>query len=323
MAWQWVLTAVVAGLAGLAAYVALVPSGLGRIASHPRPAASYAEAVSRVEALRAREGAELHPKCRVILMSHGQKTARAVVFAHGYTSCPHQFRPLGERLFNMGYNVLIVPLPRHGLTDRMTEAHGRLSAEELAAYTDEVVDIGRGLGEHVTLAGLSCGGVVTAWAAQTRADLDQAVVMSAALGFQGIRRPLTVASMNAALALPDKFVWWDPVEKDKGGVDYTYPRYSRRALGQILRLGYAALGRARKWPPGAKSIVVVTNAHDASVDNWAAARLAEAWRRGGARQLRAYEFPEELKLGHDMIDPEAKEAQPEVVFPKLIELING
>jgi carboxylesterase len=55
------------------------------------------------------------------------------------------------------------------------------------AYTDEVVDIGRGLGEHLTLAGLSGGGVVTAWAAQTRADLDQAVVMSAALGFQGIR----------------------------------------------------------------------------------------------------------------------------------------
>jgi esterase/lipase len=323
MTWQWVLIAVVAALAGVAAYVALVPAGVGRLLSHPNPAASYAGALNRVEALRAGEGAEFHPKCRVILMSHGQKTARAVVFAHGYTSCPQQFRPLGEILFNMGYNVLIAPLPRHGLTNRMTDTHSRLSAEELAAYTDEVVDIGRGLGEHVTLAGLSCGGVVTAWAAQTRADLDQAVVMSAALGFQGIRRPLTVASMNAALALPDKFVWWDLVEKDKGGVDYTYPRYSRRALGQILRLGFAALARARQGAPGAKSIVMVTNAHDESVDNWAAERLAEAWRRGGARHLRAYEFPEELKLGHDMIDPEAKEAQPELVFPKLVELING
>src|SRR6185436_3962644 len=176
------------------------------------------------------------------------------------------FRQLGERFFDLGYNVLIAPLPHHGLADRMSDAHGRLAAEELARYTDEVVDIGRGLGEHLTLAGLSGGGVVTAWAAQTRADLDQAVVMSAALGFQGIRRPLTVAMMNAALALPNSFVWWDPEQKEKSGRDYTYPRYARRALGQIIRLGYAALDRARKGPPAAKSIVVVTNAHDPSVD---------------------------------------------------------
>src|SRR6185503_3254318 len=200
----------------------------------------------------------------------------------------------------------------HGLADRMSDAHGRLEAEELARYTDEVVDIGRGLGEHLTLAGLSGGGVVTAWAAQTRADLDQAVVMSAALGFQAIQRPLTVAMMNATLALPNRFEWWDAEQKDKGGLDYTYPRYSRRALGQILRLGYAALGRAQKGPPAAKAIVVVTNAHDPSVDNWAALRLAEAWRRGGARNLRTYEFPVEQKLPHDMIDPQATDANVEV-----------
>ena len=68
--------------------------------------------------------------------------------------------------------------------------------------------------------------------------------------------------------------------------------------------------------------MVVTNAHDPSVDNWAAMRLAEAWRRGGARNLRTYEFPVEQKLPHDMIDPQATDANVEVVFPKLIELIN-
>ena len=317
----WIIVGVLLAVLVLAVlYLALVPIGTGGLRSQPRPAATFGEAAGRVEALRAAEGEAFHPKCRVIFFSHGQKTPRAIVFAHGYTSCPEQFRPLGERFFNQGYNVLIAPLPHHGLADRLTADHGRLTAEELARYTDEVVDIGRGLGQHLTLAGLSGGGVVTAWAAQTRADLDQAVVISAALGFQAIQRPLTVAMMNVAVALPDAFSWWDPAEKDKSGLEYTYPRFSRRALGQILRLGYAALARARKSPPGAKSIVVVTNAHDPSVDNWAAQRLADAWRKSGALNVRAYEFPLEHNLPHDLIDPGAADAQPEVVFPKLVEL---
>ena len=323
MSWPVILIVLVAALAVAAAWVALVPAGLGRLGSEPHPARDYAEAVQRIEALRAAEGAAFHPQGRTIFLTHGQKTARVVIFAHGYTSAPEQFRPLGQGLFDLGYNVLIAPLPHHGLADRMTDEQARLTAEELARYGDEVVDIGRGLGEHITLAGLSGGGVTTAWAAQTRADLDQAVIISAALGFQAIRRPLTVAMMNATLALPNRFGWWDPAEQEKSGPDYTYPRYSRRALGQILRLGYGALGRARAGAPAAKSIVVVTNAHDPSVDNFAAARLAEVWRTGGAKNLRAYEFPMEFKLPHDLIDPNATDAQPEVVFPKLVELIEG
>ena len=321
MSWQFLLIVLIAIILAAAAYVLLVPIGVGRLASHPRPSSSYAESAQRIEEMRAAQGEAYNPICRVICLTHGEKTPRAIVFAHGYTSCPDQFRPLGERFFALGYNVLIAPLPYHGLADRLSPEQGRLRAEDLAAYADAVVDIGRGLGEHLTLAGLSGGGVTTAWAAQVRADLDQAVIISAALGFQAVRRPLTIAMMNVVLALPDRHVWWDPADTDPAAPGYSYLHYSRHALAQIMRLGYATLARARAGAPAAKSIVVVTNAHDDSVDNFAAARLAAAWRAGGARNLRTYEFPDELKLPHDLISPLNAGNQPEVVFPKLIELI--
>ncbi len=61
--------------------------------------------------------------------------------------------------------MLIPPLPRHGMAERQDTAHSHLPLQELAAYADRVVDIAQGLGERVTMMGLSCGGVTSAWAA--------------------------------------------------------------------------------------------------------------------------------------------------------------
>jgi esterase/lipase len=66
-------------------------------------------------------------------MTHGKKVERAVVLVHGYTNCPNEFVGLRTRLYDMGYNVLVAPLPHQGL------------------------------GDKVTILGYSCGGVVTAW----------------------------------------------------------------------------------------------------------------------------------------------------------------
>ena len=68
---------------------------------------------------------------------------------------------------------------------------------------------------------------------------------------------------------------------------------------------------------------MVTNANDDAVDNRAAVRLAEAWRAAGAADVTCYEFPAELGLPHDLIDPAKPEGRPEIVFPKLLELIDG
>lgn len=62
-----------------------------------------------------------------------------ILLVHGYTNCPAQFGKLGRQFYDLGYNVLIAPLPHHGLADRLNDEQGQLSARELTAYADEMM----------------------------------------------------------------------------------------------------------------------------------------------------------------------------------------
>jgi alpha-beta hydrolase superfamily lysophospholipase len=324
MIWPWLIVTLVVSLVAALVVLSLRPSGITGIASHSRPAAGYDEAVQRVAALQDQEREGYHPDCVTQLLTHGAKTPRAIVFVHGYTNCPQQFVPLGRQFYDRGDNVLIARLPRHGRADRLSAEHGGLLAAELAAYADEVVDIAAGLGEHITMAGLSGGGITTAWAAQHRAEIDRAVLIAPAFGYKQIPAPLTVGAMNTALLLlPNIFLWWNPALQEKSGPPHTYPRYSSRAVKNVLRLGFATRAHGARRSPAARSIVVVTNANDDKVDNAAALRMAQAWRASGATDVTHYEFPAELKLHHDLIDPDEPDAQTELVYPKLLELMDG
>src|SRR5688500_1688269 len=84
------LLAVLAVLLVVGLYLALAPPNLSALASHPRPALDYADAVKRVEAAQAQEAGRLKPECQTQLLTHGHKTARVVAFANGYTNCPKQ-----------------------------------------------------------------------------------------------------------------------------------------------------------------------------------------------------------------------------------------
>src|SRR5215510_7192778 len=132
-------------------FLAALPPRIGGLVSRPRPAATYAEALERLAARHGQEATGHNPLCQTQLLTHGRQTERAIAFIHGYTNCPLQFARLAEQFHQLGYNTLTVLMPHHGLADRLTDEHRRLTAEELAAYADEVVDIARGLGEHVTL----------------------------------------------------------------------------------------------------------------------------------------------------------------------------
>ena len=303
------------------AVVLLKPVSVGGLASQPDPVTDYAEAVEQIEALRAQEASlPLNPQCQLKLMTQGQKAEQAIVFVHGYTNCPEQFGELGQQFYDLGYNVLIAPAPHHGLVDRMTTDQARLTAEELAAYADEVVDIAQGLGEHVTLAGISMGGITTAWAAQHRSDLDLAVLISPAFGFQLIPRSITAPAVNAFLVLPNFYMWADSELKEASGTDFTYPRRSTRALAQTLRLGMAVQAEGAEAAPVAQSTLVITNANDPSVDNGLTAEMVAAWREGGV-DVETYEFAAELQLEHDLISP-WQETQA-VVYPVLVDLVRG
>jgi pimeloyl-ACP methyl ester carboxylesterase len=317
------------GLALLALVaLAVVPPPTGGLASHPNPAADYSEATRRVAALQVEETAGFNPLCKAQLLTHGQKTARAIAFIHGYTNCPHQFLPLGQQFYDLGYNVLLVPMPHHGLADLMTNDMSKLTAEEMAAYADQLVDISHGLGDRVTVAGLSQGGVVAGWAAQTRPDLDQAVLIAPGFGLKLIPTPLTVLAANVVLLAPESYQWWDPLHDPKSppptlsptGVQ-GYPRYSLHGLAQQLRLGFATEALARRTAPAAKSILLVTNANDLAVENSVADQVAADWRAHGGN-VTIYDFSANLNLYHDLISPEQSLQRIDIVYPKLIELIN-
>jgi pimeloyl-ACP methyl ester carboxylesterase len=216
---------------------------------------------------------------------------------------------------------LLAPLPHHGLSDRMTEAHAQLTAEELVTYANETVDIAQGLGDQVTMMGISAGGITTAWAAQNRSDLDLAVIISPAFRFKQIPTPFTAAVMNIYTFLPDSYEWWDSVKKADAPPPDAYPRYSKHALVQILRLGFAIQASARYQQPAAKKIIVVFNANDNSVNNALTMDIVKTWQAHSAN-LTTYEFNADLKLGHDLIDTSQPDQKIDIVYPRLIDLVD-
>jgi pimeloyl-ACP methyl ester carboxylesterase len=298
------------------------PLPVRTLVSRPSPARDYPEAERRISALREREGDRIVPDARVQFMTHGDRTDQAVVLVHGYTNCPRQFVKLGELFFRRGYNVLVANLPRHGLPDRMNDAQAGLTAEELAAYADEMADIAQGLGRRVTFAGISCGGVVSAWAWAFRADVSAAVLLAPAFGFRMIPWWLTLPSVHLLSVLPNFFLWWNPKEKMRGSPEHTYPRFSLRALGQILRLGFAVRYRAQKQIPAGKELIVVTNPNDWAVSSIMVERILREW-RGLGIPIAHRQFDASLNLDHDFIEPAQPNQPIDVTYPLLMEWMTG
>ena len=291
-------------------------------ASQPHPAANYAEAARRVESKIASE-VNFHPDNHTFLMTHGAKTAKAIVFVHGYPSSPAPFKEIATQFFDRGYNVLAVTMPYHGLADRMNTEHEKLRAEDFVRYADNVVDIARGLGDHMTMVGISCGGLVTGWAAQQRQDVDLAVLISPGFGFKAIPRFWTPLAGWAFRTLPNSYLWDDPEKKADSPRLSNYLRLSTRALGQILRLSQSIQVSAQRNAPAADSILVITNLNDPAVDNVLTDEVVNLWRTRWAKEVQTYQFPANLGLGHDIISVDDPNMNVVAVYPKLFELIDN
>jgi alpha-beta hydrolase superfamily lysophospholipase len=234
-----VLRLVRLGLALLSAFFAISDLGCAafslslsalreRLQSHPNPAADYGEALSRFQKIQGTEGPELNPVCHSILLTHGKRTKRAVVFFHGLTNCPEQFRELGRTFYELGYNVLIPRQPRHGLADRRVENLTPLKAEELRDCADTGVDIACGLGEKVYVAGLSGGGTMAAWVAQNRSEVARVLLIAPALGL-----PLR-ESLRAQWVMAFVFPLIPDIRIDRASAPaHAYTGFSSRGLARM------------------------------------------------------------------------------------------
>lgn len=291
------------------------------LAPASKPAATFEEAVARIKALQAKDGADVRDDSHTRFWSQGKQVEHALVYYHGYTNAPPQFSILGDKLFERGFNVLAARLPYHGLKDPLTTEQSKLTAEDMAALTQETVDIARGLGRKVTIAGLSGGGVMAAWAAQFRPDVDYAVVMGPAFGLPFVPGWLSATLRFSLLHLPNFFIWWDPRVKEKiVGPPHAYPRFSTKGLAETFRLGKVVRDAAKQTKPAARQIQMVLSQFDTAIHLPTARKVAEEWRTHGA-DVSVYEFAKDLKIWHDMIDPLQSTQQIDVVYPVILPML--
>ena len=270
---------------------------------------------------KALDGPNVNPACQTRLYTHGHRTERSLLLLHGFTNCPQQFDTLGRIFYELGWNVLIPRYPRHGYSDRLTTSIAELRSDQLIALANRAADAAAGVGDHLTVAGLSLGGILTGHLAQTR-DIERAVLIAPMFGLM----PLPGAALRGlsllARGLPNFYIWWNNELKDKIGPPHGYPRFSTRAYAALFETGARVVRAARRAAPKAGSIAVITNAAEPRLDNRFTYQLVERWRSHGA-VVSTYEFPTSDRLPHDLIDPANPEQKTDLVYPVVVKTIIG
>lgn len=284
--------------------------------------AEYRDAKKIVDGLQALDGPNVNPVCHTRLYTQGVRTGRALVLLHGFTSCPQQFDLIGRMFHAQGWNVLIPRYPRHGYKDRLNTSISELRAEHLVALANRSADAAHGLGEHVTVAGMSLGGSLAGYLAQTHEHVERAVLIAPMFGLRWIPAVLQRRMGSLAHALPNFYIWWDRTLKDRLPPDYGYPRLSTHAYASLFHIAADTAGAASTAAPKAREIAVLTNANEPGLENRFTYRLVEAWRAHGA-QVSRYEFPMRDHLPHDLIDPSHPSQNTELVYPVVAGLIRG
>jgi Alpha/beta hydrolase family len=282
----------------------------------------YSESIRIAEGLKDLDGPNVNPLCHTRLYTHGQRVARSLVLLHGFTNCPQQFDKLGVQFFDRGWNVVIPRYPRHGYSDRLNTSIAELRVDHLLAVANRAADVGAGLGERVTVAGLSLGAILTGYLGQTRDGIDRAVLIAPMLGLKPIPGPVLTTMGSAAKRLPNFYMWWNDELKDKLGPPYGYPRFPTHAYAALFDAGRLLVKSARTAPPRARSIAVVTNAAEPRLDNRFTYRLIDSWRAHGAA-VETFEFPASDGLTHDLIDPGNAAQRTDYVYPIVTRLIEG
>ncbi len=255
-----------------------------------------------------------------ILLTHGSRTAKCFVLLHGLTASPEQFAAFGRLLHERGANVLIPRLPRHGHADRLTSVLQHLTVAELEAFALESVEQARELGERTIVAGFSVGGLLAAYIAQHFA-VDRVVGIAPFLGVAALPQRLGPHAARLALALPNRFVWWHPILRERLLPAHGYPRYPTHAVAQAYRLAIEVFGAAGKSAPKANEIALVLNGSETTISNRSARRLAGLWEAHGAASVETLELSG-LPPSHDIIEPLRSPEVVERVYPQLVDFVD-
>ncbi|MDB5028231.1 MAG: alpha/beta hydrolase, partial [Candidatus Eremiobacteraeota bacterium] len=211
--------------------------------------------------------------------------------------------------------------PGHGARDRLTPQLRELRGAHLIDAAGEALEIARGLGTAVVVAGFSLGGLLAAWLAQHE-RFDHAIAIAPFLGVAGIPRGATSTLAAALRALPNRFLWWDPVRRERLMPDHGYPRYPTHAVAEALAIATMLVAKARITPPATRRITIVTNASETAVSNAAARALARSWDAHGERRVEMHRITG-LPPSHDVIEPLRPGTLARRAYRTLLPILHG
>jgi esterase/lipase len=285
----------------------------------------YTKSKAKFLEVSKRDGADVNPVCKTKSFDHGKKVKKVVVMFHGFTNCPAQYDMLGKQMFDSGYNVYVPRIPHHGLSDRLTNDLENLTAEELVQTIKESIDIASGLGEEISLFGISGGSVMAAWGGYYSSLVKEVFIIAPLFAPTDYKFWELKFVYNLLGILPSQFKWWDEETKENvPGPTYAYPRFSVNAVRSFLNLSldlYSGIEQ-KTMPQDGKKMVLLTIEGDPAINNTVAKNMIEKWSANPDTELLKYQFPKKLGLGHDIIDPNQKTARTDIVYPKILEMMK-
>jgi alpha-beta hydrolase superfamily lysophospholipase len=278
------------------------------------------EARKRLETIRAQERADprIDPDNETAWWLGEGVQPLAIVLLHGFTNAPRQYAQLAPQLAARGHAVIVPRMPFHGYRDRLTTALATLRADDLEASALRALAIAALCGERVAVVGISAGATLAGWLA-ARTALDHVVAIAPFCGVRGLPCVLNDGLGTVLRRAPNRFLWWDPRRKEAQPPPHAYPRFPTRALGESLLLSTRLV--ALDAPAHARRVTLVCNAHEPAVNNGYARRRFTALARDGVAV--EHVVWEGLPRIHDVIEPQIPQARTDLVYPRLIALLES
>ena len=281
------------------------------------------DAPALIASLDASESDVLADEMRSQIYHHGTRTARVVVLLHGLTSSPRTWRDFALTRHRRGENVLVPRMPRHGYADRRTTVLSGLRTQELRDAGARIVDAAAALGDEIVIVGHSMGGLLALHLAHVDPRIFRVIAIAPFLGITKLPHDFHRLVRTVLERAPNRFIYWDPIDKGRSLPQHGYPRYTTRSLAACLTLADALREDARGGAPQAQHIEIVRNALESSVSNRTIDDLVARWRKGpGANRVHVHSL---VGLGpsHDVIEPERKGAPALRFLPHLHALLDG
>ena len=281
-----------------------------------------ADRAAILASLDAGEDHLLGEEMRSIVLDRGVRTRRVTVLLHGLTASPRTWREFARVRHERGENVLVPRLPRHGHADRMSEALAGLTSDELLAQAGRILDAAAMLGEEIVLVGHSLGGALALHVAHHDARVHRVIAVAPFLGIKRLPRDWHAWARALLEKTPNRFLYWNPIDKGRGVPEHGYHRYTTRSLAAGLALADALREDAKAGPPRARHIEIVRNAGESSVNNRAIDDLVARWRAAGGENVLVHRL---LGLGrsHDIVEPERRRAPAGRFLPGLHAILDA